>query len=229
MPRFENPTVLVTRPKERSDQFVADLTAAAGPFRSVVSPAFELVATDAVVPDFDAAVFTSRAGVAFAPKGRNKAAFCVGDATARAAGLAGYRTFSAKGTSADLVAMILAQNGTGAILHFRGETSVGDIIGAVKSQGISAEEVVVYRKSPQAPDRNILTSVSYESHVILPVFSAETVSIIETWEVDFSLCHVVAMSDAVATAAARLNPASIKVAQSPNQDAVVDATSLLIA
>ena len=229
MPSYENPTVLATRPKDASLRFLTALEDVAGPFRGIVSPAFENVGIGADIPDFDVAIFTSRAGVAFARQGLGRVAFCVGQATAEAAQVRGYTAVSAEGAAADLVALILRERPSGSLLHIRGETSAGDVTTHLRAGGLACDEVIVYRKAPCSITQEIAAQIATPSKLIIPAFSAETVSILALWPVDFSTADVVAISDTVATAAALLTPENIHQSDASNMQSMVAATARLIA
>ena len=232
MPRFDTPTVLVTRPKDSSDQFVRALKAVVGQFDAVICPAFEFSRTEAQIPSFDVAIFTSRTGVLFAPRGDGRTAYCVGDATAMAATRSGYDAVSAKGAVDDLLRLILQRQPQGKLLHIRGEISVGDVTEALVKSGLDAAEVVAYRKvaADKTSIREALGGLGgLVQTSVLPLFSAETVSILATSGADFSTVRVVAISPVVAQAAQQLSPASITIAPALNQAEMVAAVARLIA
>lgn len=229
LPQSEIPTVLITRPADAAERFRAALKQSAGPFRSLILPAFEIVSSGASIPDFDVGIFTSRAGIVFAPKGRNRVAYCVGDATADAATRSGYRAHSAQGSASDLCQVILEQAPQDKLLHIRGEVSLGDVMATLSAGGLQCSEVVAYRKDPKRLDRNMLEPVAEAKKLIVPLFSAETVSIIGSWDVDFSPATAVSISAAVGHVAAALNPAEIVVADAPDLPSMVASTARLIA
>ncbi|MCF2871518.1 uroporphyrinogen-III synthase [Octadecabacter sp. G9-8] len=229
LPPYVHPTVLITRPRVASERFSVALARVAGPFRPLIVPAFELVATGARIPDFEAAVFTSRAGVAFAPKGNGRVAYCVGDATADAARQAGYTAISAGGSAQDLCAVILARGALEKLVHIRGEVSIGDVSTVLTSGGLVCAEIVAYRKDVVPVDGSVLGILQSVEHLIFPVFSAETVSILIDWQFDFSGAHVVTISDSVGEAAVGMSPASITVSDHPNLQSMVAQTAGLIA
>jgi uroporphyrinogen-III synthase len=229
VPPFHNPTVLIARPKEPAEQFSHALSDVAGPFQALISPAFELVAVQPVKTDFDVAIFTSRAGVLFAPKGNGRVAYCVGDATAQTATNAGYIAISAAGSASDLTALILAQAPQDRLVHVRGETSVGNVNATLQGGGLNSAEIVAYRKNSIAPDRAMLDKIKEAKVLVIPLFSAETVSILMDWPVGFEAAHVIAMSDAVATQARDLDPASVTLSDNPDLPSMVAATARLIA
>ncbi|WP_281981104.1 uroporphyrinogen-III synthase [Thalassorhabdomicrobium marinisediminis] len=229
MPRFENPIVLATRPRAFSEAFLTALQGKAGAFRGLIAPAFECASTGAPIPPFDVAIFTSRAGVAMAPGGAGRHAFCVGDATAQAAEARGYRAVSASGSAVDLIPLILDQAPNGRLLHVRGETAAAEAARILTEAGLPASEVIAYRKEPCPPDAAALAALQDEEALILPLFSAETVSILAEWPCSFQRCHAVAISDTVADAAAQLSPAGIAVSDSMTQEGTIRAVARLIA
>jgi len=226
---FSNPTVLMTRPRRDSERFVDELRKVAGPFRPVIAPAFEIERTNAPVPPYDCAIFTSRAGVEAAPLGDGSVAYCVGDATAKSAKYRGYNALSAKGDVEDLIRLILAQTDVGSLVHLRGEKSRGNVSERLKQAGIICEDVVLYRKAAQQVDDQIAGQIKTESHLLIPSFSAETVSILADWNIVRHNATVVAISDQVAKEAKQLNPSEIVVSDRPDLASMTQAVAALIA
>lgn len=229
MSGYDNPLVLVTRPRAFSEEFVAALGTVTSAFEPLIAPAFELEALSAEVPPYDEVIFTSRAGVRFGPKGDGRLAWCVGEATADAARAAGYETRTADGDADGLVVLILGERPVARLMHFRGESVASEVAARLVEGGLDCVETVLYRKvASQIPatDRAILEGVL---NVVVPVFSAETVSILAEWELDWSGFHVVAISEKVAGAAAKLNPAKITVVPAPNTVEMTQAVARLIA
>lgn len=227
--RLQNSVVLVTRPDADAQRFVERLTQVAGPFDAVISPAFTYERCAADVPEFETAIFTSKTGVAFAPSGNGRRAYCVGDATAQAAKGAGYDTVNANGSAEDLIELILRQYPSDALSHLRGEVSQGDVIGKLQSAGLNCRDVVLYRKSHLAPTEEAVGLDTGERIVIVPLFSAETVSILAGWPMSFTGCVVVAISEFVGQAAGVLNPGHISISDAPNMEAMALATGRMIA
>lgn len=97
-----------------------------------------------------ALLFTSANGVrAVANSGSHRAitTLCVGDATAEAARAAGYSDVrSADGDSHALAALAIAtlDPRCGPLIHASGEHVAGDLVGALRAAGFSAERHVVY-------------------------------------------------------------------------------------
>lgn len=219
----------MTRPAESSKQFLAALKGIAGPFRGLISPAFEYEPVDYGNVLFDEAVFTSKAGAKFAPDGIGRPAWCVGHATAREAEAKGYRPRVGSGNAADLSAMILEHGSSAGMVHFRGENVRIDVKEILVGAGLKCADTVVYRKSICGiSDEGAALTVSTGSFIV-PIFSSETVSIIQTWNINFAQAWVVAMSEDVASSAICLEPESISTLERPNLNEMAQITSRLIA
>ncbi|HEX4113222.1 MAG TPA: uroporphyrinogen-III synthase [Stellaceae bacterium] len=98
-----------------------------------------------------AVLFTSANGARAFARASNRfelPAFCVGEATAAAARIAGFRTVaSADGDGADLAALAGSRlaPGNGALLHAAGADSAGDLAAELAAKGFSVRRVVLYR------------------------------------------------------------------------------------
>ncbi|MFT5867378.1 MAG: uroporphyrinogen-III synthase [Gammaproteobacteria bacterium] len=229
MPRFDNPIVLVTRPAADAQRFVDALCLVSNPFDAMISPAFEYKTLLVKMPNFGTAIFTSQAGVVHAPHGAGRLAFCVGDATATAAQDAGYVSISASGSADDLVRLILRQRPNDTLLHIRGAISSGGVAERLSEAGLQCQDVVAYRKAARRPSQLVCDALDDSRTVIVPLFSTETVSILQSWSLHFDDCRVVAISEAVAVASAILSPRSIVTSDAPNIHAMAQTTSRLIA
>lgn len=228
MPCIDTPIVLLTRPFRDSERFVDSLRAIATPFEAIISPAFEIEPIRVELPSFDTAIFTSRIGVVHAPFGNGCDAFCVGDATATVAKAAGYVPISANGSADDLVALILNQKPSGALLHIRGENSRGDVTNRLKQAGLNCKDAIAYRKTAAEPSQALVAELSKKRKTVLPLFSAETVSILGNWKVSFEGINIVAISGEVGRAATVLDPASIIISDAPNMREMAQAVARLI-
>lgn len=229
MAGYDNPHILVTRPLASATAFVERLRLQSTKFVPIIAPAFELEPVSAGLPPFDEAVFTSRAGVQFAPKGEQRPAWCVGTSTAQAAQAAGYRARSANGNADRLVDVILTERPEGRLLHLRGETAAGDVASRLSDSGVRCDDRVIYRKAIKEIAPEALATVHDAVVIIAPVFSAETVSILARWKLDWSYIHLVAISVKVAAAASELTPAQTTLATSPDLAAMTQAVVRLIA
>ena len=226
---FENPIVLLTRPTQSSELFRDALKAAAGAFRPYLCPAFEYEAVAYREVSFDAAIFTSKAGVQFAPSGNGRVAWCVGEATAQMARAKGYLTKTGTGNAMDLSKMILRSDLRDRMIHFRGENVRIDVKAILEEAGLTCADTVIYRKVIARVPEGLLDVLNSTDVFIVPMFSGETVSIIEDWGLDLERAWVVAISEEVALNAQNLNPKGISTAANPNLDEMVRIMTRLIA
>ncbi len=229
MKPFENPTVLVTRPAESAAQFVAGLVERAGPFRPLISPAFELEPVAFSPRSFDAAIFTSKAGARFAPNGVGRIAWCVGEGTAEVAAKRGYTPKVGIGNARELASLILDENSAGRHVHFRGENVRENVMAILENGGMNCTEVVAYRKSINAPVSDLIDVEMRSKPWVIPLFSAETVSILQDWRTSFEGSWIVAISNEVADASLALKPQGVSCAKRPNLHEMTQATMRLIA
>ena len=227
--RLENPTILITRPEDDAERFLTTLRAEAGSFEVIICPAFWFEEVPVKMPNFDVAIFTSRTGVSYAPQGNGRLAYCVGDATAQFARDAGYISLSATGSADELVALILEQAPTGSLLHIRGEKSLGNVTERLAERGINCSDAIAYRKVLNSPTQSIREAVRNAPQIVIPLFSAETVSIVAGWRLPLKSCVVVAISNVVANSAMVLKPTEAIVSESPDMRGMTAATARLTA
>lgn len=229
MAPFQNPIVIVTRPRAASLAFLDLLSASDREFQAVVAPAFEIEPVEAKLPQFDVAILTSVAGVSHAPAGQGRRAYCVGPKTSAAAQAKGYTVVNADGSADDLVDVILDSKEKGRLLHLRGESSAGNITARLQKSGISVAEAVVYRKAPCPVAPQVQEIELASQPVILPLFSAETVSILADWNLQFGRLATVSISASVDEKTRVFGPALSVVCNRPNQTEMVSQTLSLIA
>lgn len=231
------PPFLLTRPAARGDRFADELRTRFGPaVRIVLSP---LLMPDYLSPalpeDVAGVIFTSETGVTALGRlrpARGLPAWCVGDRTAQAARLAGYQARSAAGDAAALVAAILAEAHPGPLLHARGEDSRGAVAERLTAAGTPTAEALVYVQRPVPLTDEARRLLSGLDPVVVPLFSPRTAALLGAAVADMrgtAPLWVVALSPAVAEAAAPLAPARQAVAPNPDAFALLDAVEGLIA
>lgn len=194
------PTLILTRPKASAEAFAAALDPAAlRSVRVLIAPLMKIESTGAAY-EIDTArgvIFTSANGVAYAPMGDGRPAYCVGAQTAKRASERGWAARMA-GTCADeLIAFLCADRPATPLIHLGGEHTVGDIAQRLTSAGIETAHVTLYHQhllplSEEAKD-------ALNGSAILPVFSLRTAEQLVTegaGQLRFS--HVIALSDSVA-------------------------------
>ena len=195
------PTLLLTRPKAQSHEFLSvceDLAGRALP--ALVSPILQIKNVDAL-PDLDpyaTLIFTSANGVAAcadAIGGRH--VVTVGAKTCELANQAGA---DAKSLGED-VDVFLAQAGgfKGPALFCRGTHTRGDLASRLNAQGIKTEEAVVYDQIAQPLGAEALALLQSDARVVAPVFSPRSARLLCDTEISARLT-VIAMSSAVADA-----------------------------
>ena len=219
----ETPILMLTRPRAGSEAFAAALSLGV---RTVVSPLYEL---DAVPFDgggaWEEAIFTSARAVAEVGPGGGRRAWCVGPSTTEAASRAGFAGVEAGGDVEGLICAILSARPKGALRHFRGQSSVGDVAARLRDAGLRCDERIVYRKAVRGLTDEAREVLRGEVPVVLPLFSAETVSILVEYGPFAVPLWCVCISEAVADRVRDLlAPASCVVASQPNRAGMVAAT-----
>ncbi|ETX29570.1 uroporphyrinogen-III synthase [Roseivivax isoporae] len=216
------PVLLLTRPEEASLRFLAELSDLAGlpAFRPVLSPLLEIAVTGPL-PDMSDAplpVFTSAQGVsAFTALGGRAGGPCyaVGDATARAAGNAGFAPRSAGGDAAALVARILADRPDRPLLHLHGTHVRGDVAGALSAAGLPARAAAIYDQRERAPAAEARAALDGSVPVVAPLFSPRTAAALARAAPFRAPVLVAAMSPAVAEAVRPAQPDAVTICKEP--------------
>lgn len=221
-----DPILLMTRPADAARAFVARLEARFRPVDWLHAPAFALAATGATVPEGEA-IFTSAYGVAFAPDGQGRRAWCVGAATAHAARGRGWEAVSADGDAEALLALLLSKRPSGPLWHLAGQERRGAVAERLEAAGLAAGTVTLYRQVPQPPTESLLAAMAGSRPLVAPVFSPRSVRGLDTGPRRAPLA-IVAMSAAVAEAAQVLLPDRILTAAHPDADHMLTATVTLM-
>ena len=196
-------TVLITRPIRQAHAFAAELEEAfGGPVQTVISPLIEVVdlPVEGTFDDVVHVVFTSANGVAQADRlnvPKTATAWCVGAKTTKAAQDIGFETREAEGWSEKIVALIVAGQPVGRLIHIRGAHVAGDVTGALAQQGIICETVVAYDQKEIAPTLAALDALRGENPVIVPLFSPRTAKLFEKIGDFRAPLHLVVISEAV--------------------------------
>jgi uroporphyrinogen-III synthase len=142
---------LLTRPRAEAEA-LAGLLAQRG-IDSVIEPMLDIVDRDATLPDLggiQAILCTSANGVralARTSDERRIPVFAVGDATARAACEAGFRTVESAGGDVEDLALLVIRRlrpSGGELLHVAGSDVAGDLTAALRATGFIVERAVLY-------------------------------------------------------------------------------------
>jgi uroporphyrinogen-III synthase len=232
---------LVTRPVEDAAPLVRALQARG--IAAVVAPLLTIVKeaeaarriTDALI-GAQAVLFTSANGArvfAAASARRELPAFAVGDASAAAARIAGFRSVaSAGGDVADLAQLVAARLAPqhGALVHVAGSEVAGDLAGDLAAAGFSVRRAVVYAAIPAEALAPEAAAALGSGEVALALFfSPRTAAGFVRLAAAAGLgdaCRgmtALALSPAVAAALADLPWRSVRVAEAPTQQALLAA------
>lgn len=219
--------MLVTRPEAAGRRFVLACEAARGaPVPAILSPLVALV-PEAVALEGEPAglVLTSEAGAARAGElglgGRP--AWCVGLRTAARARALGMEVRVVAPDAEALLALLLASRPPG-LLHLRGEPARGDLAARLREAGLDARDAVAYRQVALPPTPEARVALGGAAPLLVPLFSPHAAALVAALPDRRAPLHVVALSPAVARAAATLPPASVAVAETPDGPAMVAAT-----
>lgn len=229
--------VLLTRPQAQAEAFARQLTQRLGPrVRPVIAP---LMAPEYLAPPlpegpFAAAVFTSAHGVEGALRLGIRLpplAYCVGRSTAAAARAAGLQTRSADGNATDLLATILNDRPNGRLLYIRGVVTSGDIGKDLISNDIPTLSLQVYLQKSIPFEGESIDLLHQSTPVILPLFSPRSALIFrDAMPPDTRAdLRLVAMSSAVAQAAAAIPHSALIIAARPDSAAMLDSVESLLA
>lgn len=232
MSRQSRPKVIVTRPADQGAAFAARLAQAFAGVEVIVAPllAPQFLPHDLPRGRFAGVIFTSGTAVAaVAGDALPRRAYCVGQATARAARAAGFDAQSADGDAEALLAQIIAAPPPGPLLHLHGVETRGALAARLTAAGIPAQGVVVYRQQPQPLTPAAQTALAGDAPVILPVFSPRSaVLLADALAGARAPLLAAAMSPAVAAALGGLPLARLETAEHPDAAAMVAAVGRLI-
>lgn len=226
----DRPPILVTRPEPQATRFGRALRAAEWTGRVFVSPLMAPVFPHVAVParPFAAIVLTSETAALAAARlpGLPRLAWCVGDRTAQVARAKGFAARSAKGDAEALAALILREDAGGPLLYLHGRETASDLAETLNSAGIETISLLTYAQDPRPLTAAALRLIRATGPVILPILSPRSaVLLARAWaEAEARATpHVVAMSPAVAAAAAPLAAESMTVAAHPDGDSLLAA------
>ncbi len=224
------PALLLTRPRAEAESFLADLRrqAALGPV--VISPLMRIVPVAAAVDPagLAAVIFTSVNGVRCGSARTGLPglrAYCVGRRTTRAAQAAGFDAEMAGETAEQLLATLGRVRPAGRLLHLRGRHARGAVADRLAALGLRAEEVVVYDQQACDFTHEAHVLLDGERPVVLPLFSPRSAELVARQPRARAPLWIVALSPAVARAAAPLGAARLVIAARPERAAICAAVA----
>jgi len=227
--------VLITRPREDAEE-TAHLLEERG-IKVATESMLAIVpvaAPDVSLEDVQAILFTSANGVralAAIQQERDIPVYTVGDASARAARLAGYDDVHSAGGDVETLAKLVAESlepGDGKLLHPAASVVAGDLKGLLAESGFQVDKVRMYESRPAVALTDALIdalkNVSISAAFFFSPRTAKTfVSLAQKAGVQTYLSNVTAyaLSKAVASELAELSWCAIRVAEKPEQDALL--------
>jgi uroporphyrinogen-III synthase len=163
--------LLMIRPLRQAKEFVADLGTVADAFDVFFDPIIQInfLPIDLPAPQERVFVFTSANAVAAYARQHTVQkirAFCINEATATAAGKAGFDTVAGTTDAAGLVDLIDADH----VTYIRARDVSFDLTNALSRKGVGCEEFVAYAQSSLRLSMDSLHAIETR-HVVLPVLS----------------------------------------------------------
>lgn len=226
----DDPPILLTRPAAAGARFAAELAARFPGRRLVESPLMAPVFLAPALLEGEPAghVFSSATGVEaaqrlglFAP-----VAYCVGARTSEAARLAGYPARAMGQDAKALVEAMLALLPPGPLLHLHGVETRGDIAARLTAGGVETWEAEVYDMRPLPLTAEARALLDRAGPVVVPLFSPRSARLFaEAAAGAKARLWLVALSPAVAEAAASLPAEHRLTAASPDAEAMMAALS----
>lgn len=222
MAASEKPVLLLTRPAPASQRFFDDMPPEVRAAVTLcISPLFRVEAAVELLDPGPARglILSSVNGVAVAARvsdRRDLPAFCVGVRTTRAASEAGFAAIQCGQDADELVAELVRRNPAGPLLHLHGRHARGDIARRLTARGMPTTEKVIYDQPAQPLSDDVRAHLQGARPVVLPLFSPRSASLFVDAHTGAAPLHVIAMSSAVAEAAAPLCRASLDTAATPD-------------
>ncbi len=227
--------VLITRPHPQAARFAAQLRTALGDsVTPMISPLLAPEFLHVTLPPgpFGALVLTSETGVRAAAALRQEnvplpdLAFCVGDHSADVAAELGFRAQSASGDAGALLMELIRHRAHAPFLHLCGRETTGDLMAALTTHGVAAQDCVVYAQKEMPLTDEALALIAKPAPVCVPLFSPRSARIFcaaISCVPRRARLLVAAMSPAVADALPTELAATICIASRPDAASMLDA------
>jgi uroporphyrinogen-III synthase len=229
------PHVLLTRPLEQSQRFARQLRAAfGGPVQIMITPLMAPAFMTPALPEgpLQGLIFSSETGVAAyarLPNPPRAAVWCVGKRTAKIAQSAGLETVCVAPDVATLTRQIIALRPTGGLLHLRGQDSTGNLAQTLTEAGIRTAEAVLYNQHAIPLAQRAIRLLQGQQAVVVPVFSARSMRLLcDAAQHAAAPLRLVALSDAVASAAPAQLQARITTCAKPDADSMAKSVISLL-
>jgi len=231
--------VVITRPEDSGRELAKELNDMG--YSSLLCPMLRIVPLTVELPDFEpysALVFTSPHGVrtfSTLSNFRNLPVYTVGDATKQNAEKAGFKTvYSAEGNVEALIDLLEShfQKSGGALLYLCAQDVASDLPAVFAGSKIKIDQKAIYQAqlTSHLPD-NVITALKKNTPKSVLFFSTRTAENFVRLINEHNLkkhctsLRAICMSTSVAVAARELGCERIKVAQTPDKDALLDELS----
>lgn len=197
---MSKPILLMTRARAASERFVSqlDVKRMEG-VHVLLCPLLNIVPTQSrlEISGYNGVIFSSSNGVAFAPEGAGRRAYCVGERTAQQAKARGWQVDLVAQDAQKLTEELKRMAPTGPLLHIAGAHRRGEIARKLSVAGTPTEVHVAYTQ-PLLPLSDHAKKVLFgEGTVIVPLFSPRVAAQFGAQAVCGANVLVLAMSQAV--------------------------------
>ena len=213
------PLLLLTRPRGGNDRFVAALDPELrDKVQVVMAPLLDIVAIEPF-PDCghcDAAIFTSGNGVALAPEGSARPAYCVGRRTADEAARKKWQVVHVAATAEELVQALAGTSPSGRVLHFAGQHRRGEVVERLQALGTDVAACILYDQHERRLSNEAKALIENAHKIIAPIFSPRTAEIFATQVPCRNRIVAVALSPAVASPLSGCGLAHIHICDRPD-------------
>ena len=215
--------LLMTRPLAQARAFVADLPASlADHLIPVFNPLIEIVPLkpDLLLTPNEQVVFSSANGVACAPDGDGRRAYCIGQVTTEAACARGWDAQTAGQTSAELIETLAQAGIDSPLVHLAGRHTRGNIAENLGKTGLTVRYVALYDQELRPISNEADKILNGGKPLIVPLFSPRTAKQFAQKANCTAWAHVIVLSSAVAQALGDTQFASCDIARAPNAEAM---------
>jgi uroporphyrinogen-III synthase len=227
--------ILLTRPRDQALSFAEALTLRGVALQNIlIDPILKI---EAIETPFDftfiqALLITSTNAVAHLPAhlvGSNLPAYCVGEATTRAAIKRGLAARHMAATAQELCAAIGHENPTGPLLHLCGAHTTFDIADHFLSSKTSVQNLVTYQQTEQRLKHETYQILQRHDRVILPIFSPRSARILCGLDLDWTGHSAVAISQSVSEPCRKVGFGAVIVSPKPDAVSMIDVITPLMA
>tara|TARA_R110002049_G_scaffold117332_2_gene270431 strand:+ start:5293 stop:5997 length:705 start_codon:yes stop_codon:yes gene_type:complete len=225
------PVLLMTRPRQSAERFVARLDQALVACADVVySPLIRIVPLGSApaLDGYAGVIFSSANGVEHAAAGEGRLAYCVGDTTRRRAEMAGWRAKLAGQTAEELIATLPRMGAMGPLLHLAGRHRRGDIAENLTAAGLTCDVTAIYDQLLQPLTPQAKGCFQGKSPVLVPLFSPRTSRQLDAELPTGARAIVVTLSAAVADPIRQRSGIECHVAAAPTGSNMIEGVENLL-